>query len=481
MSRIRDFEKKGNVSVVVSPQGNSSLLDTSAEEQDVFQIKEGGPDYRGVSCLGAAVLIAKAQFGLGVLGIPLTFLALGFFPGLLTLCVLCALSTWSGFVVSDFRLRHPHVYSIGDAAEYMFGRAGREYMGGAFWLYYVLVYAASLLTFSIALNTLGNHSACTTIWIAIGAVITFILGSAIRTMKVMSWLGYIALASVFLSVWVVAIACLTQSRPAGAATGEVVNKNIVAFSSGKSFASIASAVAVQLLGLASTAAYFTIHSEMKEPTQFKKSLMIGQGFVVGNYIAIGCIIYGKVGDYVTSPALGSAGLLFQKIGYGVALPGLIYSCFLNAHFSAKHAFVRILRDSSHLQANTVRHWTTWFSMMTMVTICGFIVAGAIPFFDDLLALMGSLIAPGFMLIFPGAVKLYEWKYGMEIDGVIQEKDNRDLLRWHYKRWKTVALALFALAFGFFIFFCGTYGSVQSILNNYKNGTVSSAFSCEDNS
>lgn len=477
---MKDLEKKGELSVVVSPELDSALVDTEGEEEDVFQIKEGGPDYRGVSCLGAAVLIAKAQFGLGVLGIPLTFSALGFFPGCLTLIVLCALSTWSGFVVSNFRLRHPHVYSIGDAAEFMFGKPGREFMGGAYWLYYVLVYAASLLTLTIAFNSLGNHSACTVIWIAVGAIITFILGSAIRTMKVMSWCGYVGLASVFVSAWTVAIACLCQSRPAGAAAGEVVNKNIVAFSSGKSFAAIASAVAVQILSLASTAAYFTIHSEMREPKKFGKSLILGQGLVIISYIAIGCIVYGKVGDYVTSPALGSAGKLIQKICYGLALPGLIFLCFYNAHFSAKYAFVRLLRGSPHLQSNTVRHWVTWLSMVMIVTLVGFIVAGAIPFFDDLLALMGSLISSMFMLLFPGSLTLYDLRNELKANGNVHYK-LASSRRLSNKQMMRAALGVFVICFGCFITVGGLYGAVISILNNYKDGTVDSAFSCADNS
>lgn len=468
---MTDIEKKGGNAL---PPLSISSRD-SFEENDVFQIREGGPDYRGVSCLGAAILLAKAQFGLGVLGIPLTFSALGFFPGILTLLALCILSTWSGFVVSDFRLHHPHVYSIGDAAEFMFGKAGNEFMGGAYWLFYVLVYAASLLTLSIAFNTLGNHSACTTIWVAIGAVITFILGSAIRTMKVMSWLGYVGLASVFISAWTVAIACLAQSRPAGAAAGEVVNKNIVAFSHGQSFATIASAVAVQLLSVGSTGAYFTIHSEMRDPKQFTKSLIIGQAFVVSSYLAIACIVYGKVGDYVTSPALGSAGRLFQKICYGIALPGLIFTCFYNAHFSAKYAFVRILRGLPHLQSNSVRHWVTWLSLVFVVVAIGFIIAGAIPFFDNLLALMGSLIGSIFMLIFPGILVIYELKHREN------PEFNTGLCGFIRKQWSKILLSVFAIGFGCFVLVGGLYGSVQSIRQSYIDGTVSSAFSCADNS
>lgn len=66
---------------------------------------------------------------------------------------------------------------------------------------------------------------------------------------------------------------------------------------------------------------------MKDQTQYNKALILGQGFVAFNYIVITCMIYLKVGNYVTSPALGSAGTLIKKICYGISLPGLIVSCF----------------------------------------------------------------------------------------------------------------------------------------------------------
>ncbi|PIS56519.1 hypothetical protein CJI97_001772 [Candidozyma auris] len=476
-------DPKKNHTIVVSPQiSHFSEFDTG--EHDVFVVKEEGPDFRGVTCIGAAVLIAKSQFGLGVLGLPQTFSTLGFVPGLICLVALCAISTWTGYVVGKFRLRYPHIYSIGDAAEMMFGTVGREFMGGAFWLFYALCYGASVLTFSIALNTLSNHAICTTGFVGIGAAISLIIGTSVRTMKVMSWCGYVALGSIFLSTWIVVIACLSQSTPAAAPKGVPIDKDIVAVSSGKPFYAIASAIATQLLGLCGTASFFTIHSEMKDQTQYIKSLFLGQGFVVFNYMIVSCIIYGKVGDYVTSPALGSAGPLFQKICYGIALPGLIFSCFFQAHLAGKYGLVRILRGTEHLQTNSFTHWLTWISMMVIVIVFGFVIASAIPFFNDLLALIGAFIGTSFTLIVPGFLALYLMSRYMTKKG----DGTLSWLRKCTRKWSrsrssviTTVLALFAIVFGFFILVAGTYGAVQSIINGYKNGTVSKAFDCADNS
>lgn len=62
---------------------------TKTEHSQVFEITKEGPNFRGVGMYGAAILIAKSQLGLGVLGLPSTINALGFLPGLLSLSCLC--------------------------------------------------------------------------------------------------------------------------------------------------------------------------------------------------------------------------------------------------------------------------------------------------------------------------------------------------------------------------------------------------------
>lgn len=47
------------------------------------------------------------------------------------------------------------------------------------------------------------------------------------------------------------------------------------------------------------------------------------------------------------------------VAYGIGMIGLIASAVIYLHVAAKYMFVRILRNSPHLQANTVVHWSTW--------------------------------------------------------------------------------------------------------------------------
>lgn len=78
--------------------------------------------------------MVKTQIGLGVLSIPLNFDVLGLIPGVICLCVVAAITTWSDYIVGVFKLRHREVYGIDDAGRLMFGRVGREILGIAFCL-----------------------------------------------------------------------------------------------------------------------------------------------------------------------------------------------------------------------------------------------------------------------------------------------------------------------------------------------------------
>ncbi|CAN6656271.1 hypothetical protein TRVA0_029S00100 [Trichomonascus vanleenenianus] len=463
---------------------DSNTDDDASDDRNVFSKKAEGPDFRGVTCIGAAVLIAKAQFGLGVLGLPFTMEVLGLVPGVICLIVLCAFSIWSGVVVGRFRLSRPEVYSVGDATLLMFGKIGCELMGIGFWLFYTLCYGAALLTFTIAFNTITSHVICSVGWLGVGAAIAMILGTLMRTMKVISWCSYVAVVSVFSAVWIVTIATLAEPIPANAPSGMPVNRHVRIFGTGSSYASIATAVGTQLLSLCGTASFFPIHAEMKEQKKYILSLYLGQAFVVFNYIATSCIIYGRVGQFVVSPALGSAGILIKKICYGIALPELIFSSFFQAHIAAKYALVRLLRDTDHLQSNSMRHWATWVSMMTITIGIGLVIAGAIPFFNSLLGLIGSLFGSSFMLIIPGFMSLYE------ITDVYYEPGDKSM-QWlmrcgrackaSRKNILITATAVFAIAVGIYIMITGVYGAITSIVDAYEAGGVGGAFSCQDNS
>lgn len=98
-----------------------------------------------------------------------------------------------------------------------------------------------------------------------------------------------------------------------------------------SFTKGISAVASIVFAFAGTPGFFPIAAEMRDPTQYTKSLLVCQGFITSIYISIGTVVYYFCGSYVASPALGSAGVLVKKVAYGMALPSLVVSTIVVLH------------------------------------------------------------------------------------------------------------------------------------------------------
>ncbi|KAH6988408.1 transmembrane amino acid transporter protein-domain-containing protein, partial [Ilyonectria destructans] len=409
------------------------------------RLTEDGPNYRNVGWLGTAGLMMKTQLGLGILSIPSVFDTLGMIPGLICLCVVAAITTWSDYVVGVFKLRHREVYGIDDAGGLMFGRVGQEIFGFAFGLYWTFVCGSAMLSVSIGLNAVSSHGTCTAIFMVVAAITGFIFAS-IRTLGRISWLAWVGLVCIISSVIIITIAVGVQDRPASAPKDAVWVSDYKLFNT-PSFTEAISAI---------------------YPNYYTRSLVLCQTVISACYIAIGCVVYYFCGSYVASPALGSAGILIKKVSYGVALPGLIVTTMLTCHLASKHVFVRILRGSRHLAANTFIHWSSWLGCTLVITVIAYIIASGIPIFGGLVSLIGALLATSLSFQPMGCMWLYDnWSSG---------KTDRSA-SWLFG----VSWSIFVIILGSFLTVVGTYASIVGIMDSYRVSGGSAAWSCADNS
>ncbi|CAG7926634.1 unnamed protein product [Penicillium olsonii] len=439
-------------------------LGTITDHNDVFgEISEDGPNYRNVGWLGTVALMMKTQIGLGVLSMPLVFATVGLVPGNILLVAMAGITTWSDYMVGIIKLRHPDVYGIDDVGRILFGRIGYELFGAAYAIYFTFVAGSAMLSISISLNALSTHAICTAGFVAIAAVVGFMFAS-IRTLDRIGFLAWIGALSIIIAVFVVTIAVGLQSRPSEAPQSGHWESDYKLFNT-PTFTEAISAVSTLVFTYAGTPAFFNIVAEMRQPLMYNRSLVICQVTVTAVYIIVGTIVYYFCGSYVASPALGSAGDTVKKVSYGIALPGLIVSCILFIHLSAKHVFVRILRGSDHLTANSVIHWATWLSSTFGITTIAYIIASAIPVFSSLVSLIGAFLGT-FLTFQPYAgMWLYDnWK-------------GSRTLRWQIG----VVWSIVILLLGTFLMVGGTYGSVVGIRDSFVKSGGSSPWSCADNS
>ncbi|KAE8164934.1 transmembrane amino acid transporter protein-domain-containing protein [Aspergillus tamarii] len=429
-------------------------------------ITEDSPNYRDVGWIGTAALMTKSMLGLGVLSIPNALGVLGLIPGVISLLAIAVIATWSMHIVGVFKINHREVYGIDDVGYKLFGVFGREFLGTAFCVYWIFVSGSGMLSISIALNAISTHGTCTAVFVAVAAILTFLL-SSIRTLSRMGWIAWIGLVSILSAIIIVTVAVGVQDRPAAAPQDGIWVSDYELFKK-PSFLEAISAVSSMVFAYAGTSGFFAIAAEMREPEHYTRALVVCQSVVTGTYLSIGIVLYYFCGSYVASPALGSAGPLMKKVSYGIGIPGILVSTVIVCHLPSKYTFVRLLRGTEHLAANTPRHWITWLSCTFCATLIAYIIASAIPVFNSLVSLIGAFF--GTLMSFQpmGCMWLYDnWS-----------KNKRErTIRWYIM----VCWSVFVIAVGFFLMVAGTYGSVVEIIKNYNESGGSAAWSCADNS
>ncbi len=110
---------------------------------------------------------------------------------------------------------------------------------------------------------------------------------------------------------------------------------------------------------AGAAHFVPIMAEMRNPMDYKKSIYLGMGVVQASYLTFSLVVFRWCGQWVASPSLGSAGQTVKMVSYGIALIGLLASAVVYLHLAAKYMFVRVLRNSVHLQSDSLVHWAVW--------------------------------------------------------------------------------------------------------------------------
>lgn len=123
---------------------------------------------------------------------------------------------------------------------------------------------------------------------------------------------------------------------------------------------------------------------------------------------------------------------------------------------SKYVFVRILRNSVHLQKGTFVHWICWLGSVTTIVALAFVFAEVIPIFSYVLSLVGSVCYAPLAIMLPGWLWLY---------------DHGHYRRGSFHRIVLYCLHWFMLPLGGLFLVGATYGVVLQINKAYVDGNV----------
>ncbi|KAG9190772.1 hypothetical protein G6011_08860 [Alternaria panax] len=303
----------------------------AAVDDDVFGNEEGAEiQYKTCKRWNVGTLMLAENVSLGVLALPQALAILGLVPGLLCICFLGIIATYTGYLVGEFKLAHPSVACYVDCGMLIGGPVGREVLAVGQELVLIFIMGAHILTLGVAMNAMTDHGACTIMFSVVGLIISLLLGLP-RTFKNISYFGYFSCGSVIIAVTITMIAISIQKPDMG---------NIVAVRPDVPLVKGLAPVMNIVLAYTGHVAFFSFQSELEDPRDFRKALIFEQGIAVTFYMLISVIIYYYAGPLVASPALGSASPLVSKICFGIALPTIIVAGVVNGSVATKYIYFR---------------------------------------------------------------------------------------------------------------------------------------------
>ena len=192
-------------------------------------------------------------------------------------------------------------------------------------------------------------------------------------------------------------------------------------------------------------------AEMRNPRDFPKALWAVTIAEVILFSLVGAVVYAYTGtQYNTAPAFGSLGnIVYKKVAFSFMIPTLIFLGVLYASVSARFVFFRIFEGTRHKGNHTVVGWVSWGGILAVLWLVAFIIAEVIPFFSDLLSLMGSLFDSFFGFIFWGTAYM-RMRYADYGPGWIQRRGARGIFGF--------LVNVFIILIGFYMLTAGTYVS-----------------------
>lgn len=199
---------------------------------------------------------------------------------------------------------------MADAGDILLGTLGRRTLGIAQLVFFIFVMGSHILAFSIMMNVLTDHTGCTILYAALGLLVSFVL-TLPRRLEELSHLS---------SVSFVSITGAVLTSMIGVSLAKVHSGPVPTFSPTPTAHDACLAIANVVFAYAGHVAFFTLFSELNDIRDFPKALALLQMCEMILYTVSAIVIYVYVGQDVRSPALNSAGKLFRKISYGIAVP-----------------------------------------------------------------------------------------------------------------------------------------------------------------
>jgi len=374
--------------------------------------------------LTAGLLIADVV-GAGILAMVTAVARFGWLMGAIFIVLLLAMNVHISILMWRVRMQCPHANTYKELVLAAFEGAGQRQQKvaafvTAFSQYLMLFLLLALYTLSLG-KSLGmlfyDLRICLVTWTIIGCLLLLPFHLTTQTLggwESLIWLNVLTIVgSTFVPLLQLAVDGLDETRSPGSTAHAVAAmgpENLLLGLSTFTFAFTSQIMVVEII------------AEMEEPALFYKSYVWLsaplQGFL---FLVVGLVGYYYVGS-------NAHGMLADNIRFGVSFRIAAFCLMIHmvvTYMVKGTVFCRFVRSLVHPSREDDTHieWFHWACIVVPVTGLSYVVAQSIPFFVDLVDLLGSLTTPISCYIMPvllfvrwyndtghkqGEVSLFEW-------------------------------------------------------------------------
>jgi hypothetical protein len=141
--------------------------------------------------------------------------------------------------------------------------------------------------------------------------------------------------------------------------------------------------------------FFSFQSELADPRDYPKALIAFQVTDTSLYLVTAIVIYRYAGPNVLSPALLSASELVSKIAFGISIGTIVIAGVVICHVGAKCIYVRMFRGTHMMSERSFRSYGSWVLITFIMWVIAWLIANAIPVFNDLLNMIAAAFCSWF--------------------------------------------------------------------------------------
>mmetsp|Transcript_130668 Transcript_130668/g.279392 ORF Transcript_130668/g.279392 Transcript_130668/m.279392 type:complete len:490 (+) Transcript_130668:77-1546(+) len=388
--------------------GTGSLKAWEASERGSLKASARGPSYdtaersnhvatgEGNSAILTAGIIVADVVGAGILSMAVAVSKFGWLLGTILTVLLLSMNVHIAIMMWRVHRKCPEARTFVQLVASAFGRAPTAQHQAAVRITGLIQYLFLFCLLGLYSLSFGKGFAmmfydvrlCLRTWTLIGCAVLLPFQARARTLgkwPLLIWLNVATiLGSILIPlVWMASAGGLDNTRPEGSVIYAVAPLTLSNALTG-----------ISLMSFAFTSQFMIVEiiSEMKDPAEFPRAyITLSAPFQCISFLVVGIAGYYFVGDSVT-------GMIGDNIKYGIwfRLAALCLCCHMLITFMIKGVVLcnAVFRACSlGLSDESLGGWSLWTLVVLVVVSVSWLFAQVVPFFSDLVDLLGASFTP----------------------------------------------------------------------------------------